>query len=173
MIIGCGGSGKTTLSRQLHEITKIKLIHLDKYYWKPNWVETEKEEWENKVKLLSRESSWIIDGNYGGTMEIRLKKADTVIFMDRSKWLCIYRVLKRMLINYGRTRKDMGEGCRERFSWEFIKYIYHYNKTRRPKIMEKLDKLKVDKKIVILRNRKEVKGYLVEMETACNIALPQ
>jgi adenylate kinase family enzyme len=36
-IIGCAGSGKTTLAFQLHNKLHLPLHHLDQYYWKPNW----------------------------------------------------------------------------------------------------------------------------------------
>ena len=160
MIIGCGGAGKTTLAFQLHDIIKIELIHLDQHYWQANWVETDKAIWAQRVEELSDKASWIIDGNYGGTMEIRFQKADTIIFLDRSKWICIYRVLKRVILNYGRTRKDMAKGCKEHFSWTFIRYIYHYNKTRRPKILEKLEQYKGQKAIYQLRSNSEIKEFL-------------
>ncbi|MDR2096312.1 MAG: hypothetical protein LBP76_12475 [Treponema sp.] len=71
MIIGSCGSGKTTLAIQLSNILKLPIIHLDKEYWKPGWVETSKEEWENKQNKLVLDENWIIDGNYGGTFDIR------------------------------------------------------------------------------------------------------
>ncbi|MEM6844537.1 MAG: DNA topology modulation protein [Bacteroidota bacterium] len=164
MIIGCSGAGKSTFSTKLHEITAIELIHLDQHHWLPNWVGLNKSDWRDKVTELSEKESWIMDGNYGGTMEIRLNKANTIIFMDRTRWLCLYRVLKRVITHYGKSRKDMPEGCVEKFSWEFMHYIYHYNKTRRPKILEKLSKLKTSKEIVILRSNKEIRGYLADQK---------
>ena len=164
MVIGCGGSGKSIFSKRLHEITGIELIHLDKHYWQPNWVETKKDEWEKKVNQLSAKEEWIIDGNYGGTMDIRLNKADVVIFMDRTRWLCLYRIMKRLIRNYGKTREDMRDGCKERFSLEFMKYVYNYNKTRKPKILEKLSKLTSIKEIVILRSDQEINDYLASMK---------
>lgn len=160
MIIGCGGSGKSTFAQKLHALSGIRLIHLDKHFWKPNWVESDKVEWQEKVEELSDAESWIIDGNYGGTMDIRFNKADIVIFLDRSRWLCLYRVIKRVVINYGRRRKDMAEGCKERFSWAFMKYVYQYNETRKPRIIDKLNQLKDTKEVIILNNNREVKNYL-------------
>lgn len=165
MVIGCGGAGKSTFSRQLQQATGLRLIHLDRHYWQPNWMETSKEAWKAKVIQLANEESWIIDGNYGGTMEIRFDKADTIVFLDRSKWLCLYRVTKRLIQNYGRTRSDMGEDCQERFSWEFMKYVYHYNRTRKPKILDQLDKLKTSKEVFILKNEREIKAFLQTMKT--------
>ena len=166
MVIGCGGAGKSTFSTQLHEITGIELIHLDLYYWKPNWKESSREEWRVKVIELSDRKEWIIDGNYGGTKDIRMEKADTIIFMDRSRWLCLYRVLKRVLRNYGQTRKDMGEGCWEKFSWAFMVYVFHYNDTRRPKILKRLKQLEASKKVVILRSDQAVNAYLERVRNA-------
>ena len=163
MVIGCGGAGKTTFARNLHSITGIKLIHLDQHYWQADWVETNSADWEKKVEQLSAEEEWIIDGNYGGTMDIRLSKADTVIFINRSKWLCIYRVLYRFIKNVGRSREDMAEGCPERFTWDFIKYIYHYNNTRRPQILAKLNSLVAGQEIVVLNNSLEIKQYLLSI----------
>jgi adenylate kinase family enzyme len=164
LIIGCGGAGKSTLSRKLHAITGIPLIHLDQSYWQPNWVEPDKDDWTRTVTELIQAPSWIIDGNYGGTMDIRIQRADTIIFMDASRWKCLFRIVKRVLLNYGRSRIDMPEGCPEQFSFEFFKYIYHYNDTRRPGILEKLSRLSSTKNIVILSSNQAVKNYLKELQ---------
>lgn len=164
MIIGCGGSGKTTFAKKLHRITGIPLIHLDKLYWKPNWEEPGKAEWTAIVKNTIEPERWIIDGNYGSTMHIRFERADTIIFMDRSRCLCLYRMMKRVLTHYGQTRPDMGEGCGEKLDWKFIRYIYGYNDTRRPKILQDLEKLKTHKNVVILSNNREVKHFLEQLQ---------
>jgi adenylate kinase family enzyme len=107
--------------------------------------------------------AWIMDGNYGGTMDIRLEKADLIIFMDRSRWLCLYRILKRQLQYIGRTRPDMTEGCVERVSWEFVQYVYRYNDTRRPGILEKLEGYEKEKQVFILKNENQIKRFLLNI----------
>ena len=164
MIIGCSGAGKSTLALQLHAITGIEIIHLDQHYWQPNWVELPKEKWVKRIKQFVQKEQWIMDGNYGGTMEIRFDKAEVIVFLDRSKWLCLYRVVKRVISHYGKTRQDMGAGCPERFSWEFLKYVYHYNQTRRPKLLVRLSALSTSKEIVILSKNREVKTYLAKIK---------
>jgi adenylate kinase family enzyme len=160
MIIGCGGSGKSTLPRKLHKITGLPLVHLDRLYWQPGWVEPDKEDWRKIMEQQTDRPAWIMDGNYGGTMDIRLEKADLIIFMDRSRWLCLYRILKRQLQYMGRTRPDMTEGCTERVTWEFIQYVYRYNDTRRPGILEKLKEYRKGKQVFILKNERQVKNFL-------------
>jgi adenylate kinase family enzyme len=163
MIIGCGGSGKSTLARKLHRITGLPLIHLDRLYWQPGWVEPTKEDWRKIMEEQTDRPAWIMDGNYGGTMDIRLEKADLIIFMDRSRWLCLYRILKRQLQYIGRTRPDMTEGCVERVSWEFVQYVYRYNDTRRPGILEKLEGYEKEKQVFILKNENQIKRFLLNI----------
>ena len=64
LVLGTPGSGKSTLARKLSISLKTEAIHLDKYYWQPNWVETESEVWDFKINELLNKESWIMDGNY-------------------------------------------------------------------------------------------------------------
>ncbi len=164
MIIGCCGAGKSTLAKKVHERTDLPLVHLDQLFWKPNWTEPSTEEWEGIVEKASDEATWIMDGNYGGTMDIRLNKADTVVFLNRPTWLCLFRVFKRVALNYGKTRFDMPDGCRERFDFDFLKYVYHYNKTRRDKILNKLEVIKREKQVFVLNNENEISNFLSQIE---------
>ena len=118
---------------------------------------------DEQIKIqndLVKKESWIIDGNYGGTMDIRLNAADTIIFLDIPRTICIYRAFKRMLQYRNKTRPDMGEGCEERFSFEFFKWIWKYPKTKRPKILDRLKQLSKEKEVIILKSPKEVENYI-------------
>jgi adenylate kinase family enzyme len=93
LIIGSGGAGKSTLANRLGEVTEIEVIHLDKLHWKPGWVEPDKAEWQEIVSQALKKESWIMDGNFGGTMEMRMAAADTVIFLDLPRTVCAWRIL--------------------------------------------------------------------------------
>ncbi len=160
MIIGCGGAGKSTLARKLEEMLGLPLVHLDQAYWKPNWEDRDKEEWGQIVTQLADQKEWILDGNYGGTMDIRLQRADTVLFLDRPRWLCVYHVLKRWWQTRGRTRPDMAPGCEERFSFPFLHYVFYYNQTRRPGILKKLEKLSSKQTVFRLRTQREIDHFI-------------
>jgi adenylate kinase family enzyme len=166
LIIGSGGAGKSTLSRQFGNILNLEVIHLDSLYWHPGWVETPKPEWRQIVQELIERESWIMDGNYGGTMDIRLLAADTIIFFDFPGFLCLWRVIKRGWQYAGKTRPDMGLDCPERLDWEFLKWVWTYPRDRRPAILEKLNQLATDKKVIILRSPSQVKQLLQNISSS-------
>lgn len=81
LVIGSGGAGKTTFAKRLSKILNIEVIHLDALYWNPGWVETPELEWRKIVEGLIVRDSWIMDGNYSGTLDLRIKACDTVIIL--------------------------------------------------------------------------------------------
>ena len=162
MIIGVGGSGKSVLARHLGEILGIEVFHLDAYHWRPGWETTPRSERIRiQTELIGRQA-WIIDGNYSGTLDIRLAVADTVIFLDFARYVCLWRVLKRALLR--RPRPDMAPGCPERLlSWSFLRFlgwIWGYPATRRPRILEKLGEYSNGRRIVTLHNAGEADRFL-------------
>ncbi|MFA9478721.1 DNA topology modulation protein [Phycisphaerales bacterium AB-hyl4] len=173
-IIGCGGAGKSTLARELGQLLEIEVFHLDALHWQPGWVESEREEWADRQRQLVRRDRWIIDGNYGATLDIRLAAADTVIFLDMPRRVCLRRVIWRTLRHYGRTRPDMGEGCPERLpDPTFLKWIWNYRRTRRPRILQQLHRLAStngEKTIIRLRSRADVKRFLHRLQRAQHVA---
>lgn len=164
ILIGSCGAGKSTLAKQIHSLTGLELIHLDQLYWKPNWEEPAKKEWEQIVKSIVNKNSWIIDGNYSGTMDIRIARADTIIFLDINRWICLYRVLKRIFSQYGKVRSDVGNDCPERFDWDFLRYVFYFPVKKRPKILEKLQKLDKNKRVISLRSTKAVSAFLEDFK---------
>lgn len=163
IIIGSGGSGKSTFARKIGKKTGIQVFHLDKLYWKPGWIETGKEEWVEIVKGLTLGESWIIDGNYNGTMDIRVKAADTIIFLDYSRYICLWGALKRRLMYSKKSRPDMAEGCKEKLDMEFFKWIWTFPYKVRTSILKRLNENSVNKKVVILKNRRESEAFLNEL----------
>lgn len=164
MIIGCCGSGKSTLSRQLQKVTGLPLYHLDQYYWKPNWTETPIDKWTQIVRDLADKEEWIIDGNYGGTMDIRMQRTDTIIYLDVPTVKCLWRVLGRIRKYHGQVRPDMPDGCKERLDFEFLHYVATYNLLRKKTILKKLKLLETDKTIITLRNNKDIEDFLLQLK---------
>lgn len=167
MIIGSGGAGKSTLARQLGELTGLPVVHLDAHFWKPGWVSSPNDEWDEAVTRFAAAERWIIDGNYGRTMEMRFARADTVVFLDYSRWRCCWRAIRRRVQFSGRTRPDMAEGCSEKIDLEFLKWIWDYPATRRPGILSRLEELRHDgKRVHVLRHPRETRRFLRWVEMA-------
>lgn len=163
IVIGSSGSGKSTLSRELSHMLEIPVYHLDKLFWKPNWVMTTKDEQFTIQNSLLDKNEWIIDGNYTGILEERLLSADTIIFLNLPRRICYYRVFKRLLKNFGKTRIDMGKDCKERINLTFLKYIWNYPKYRKPFLLKKFRKLENEKKIFVLNSKKEIKEFKIQL----------
>lgn len=163
MIIGSGGAGKSTLARQLGEILGLPMIHLDAAYWNAGWQPTPDPEWQEIVQRIVQQDAWIMDGNYGGTMDIRLPIADTVIFLDLPNWLCLWRVIKRRWQYAGTTRPDMAVDCPEQLNWEFIRWVWTYSSRRRNGVLAKLSQLAPEQKVLIFRSPAQVKRFVQEV----------
>lgn len=159
MIIGSGGAGKSTLARALGEKLNIRVIHLDVLLWKPNWNQVTRNEQIKIQEQIVQNKEWIIDGNYGGTMDIRFQEADTIIFLDIPRIICIYRAIKRAIQYRNKSRPDMVEGNKERLDINFYKWIWNYPKDKRPEIIKKLNEVKNEKKIIHLKSIKETQNY--------------
>jgi adenylate kinase family enzyme len=122
-VIGAPGAGKSTLALRLGELLDLAAYHLDRLFWRPNWVRTPREEWEAVQQELVQQDSWIIDGNYGNTLRIRAEAADTIIDLDFPRLLCLMRVVRRTLSNS--PRPDMTDGCDEKLDWEYLKFLWY------------------------------------------------
>ena len=162
MIIGCGGSGKSTLAQQLGQKLGLPVIHLDKLFWTPGWVSIPKEEFDRVHADAVSKEKWIIDGNFDRTIPVRLKRCDTVIYLDFSRFACLMGVLKRVLTTYGKVRPDMGEGCPERMDLDFLKWVWNFNKNKRERIYGLLKEAE-GVQVIILKNRRMVKKFLSEL----------
>ena len=166
LVIGPGGSGKSTLARELGKILDINVIHLDALFWNPGWVETPRPQFRETLEELVKGESWIMDGNYSGTLDIRLPVSDTVVYLDLPRRTCLWRVMKRRLQDRGRSRPDMAPGCPERLSWEFLNWIWDYPRTRRSRILGLLDQYAEGRWIVRLGSTREIGTFMAEVKRA-------
>ena len=166
LIIGSSGAGKSTFARRLGAATGLQIIHLDKIFWNPKWVETARDEWQKKVENVLQLDSWIIDGNYSGTMETRLAACDAVIFLDMPRPLCVYRILKRVAFYRKGARPDMAEGCDERFDGQFVKLVWNYPTRSKPKTEELLKRFQDSKTVIRLKSKKEIENFLANFPAA-------
>ena len=103
IILGCPGSGKSTFARALRDRTGLSLYHLDMLYWNSDKTNVDKSVFLERLSEVLRQDEWIIDGNYGSTMELRLSACDTAIFLDYPTEVCLDGIRSRM----GQPRSDI------------------------------------------------------------------
>jgi len=163
LVIGAGGAGKSTFSVRLGQRTGLPVVHLDREHWQPGWVEPPRETWGATIARLVAGERWILDGNFGGSLEQRLAACDTVVFMDMPRLQCLWRVLLRRLRHRGRARPDMAPGCNEKLPADFLWWIWTYSARRRPAILLRLRRLRPGQAAVVLRSDREVERFLASL----------
>ena len=154
IVIGCPGSGKSTFSRALHEKTGIPLYCLDRMYWNADKTKVAKDVFRTRLAEALKQDSYIIDGNYQSTMEMRLADCDTVFFLDYDLETCLSGVISRM----GKPREDM-PWIETEEDPEFIRTVKAYIPEQRPRVLELLETYK-DKNTIIFHGREESSEYL-------------
>ncbi|TAG06754.1 MAG: hypothetical protein EAZ42_13480 [Verrucomicrobia bacterium] len=164
-IIGCCGAGKSTLARELHRLTNLPLVHLDREFWGAGWKEPDKEEFRSRVLEIYQQESWIIDGHYYSTLDDRLARSEAVYHLDYSTWTCLRRTLGRTLGNLGRVRPDCAAGCPERFDFGFLRYVVTFRKNFRARTVELLKK-HPDLTIYHFRHPHELSKHIKDREQA-------
>lgn len=161
-IVGYSGSGKSTLARELAERYQTDVLHFDTVQFLPDWViRSEDEKKKITEEFLNTHDSWVIDGNYSKLFyERRMAEADIIIFLLFNRFSCFYRAYHRYIKYKNKTRPDMADGCKEKFDSEFAKWILWRGRTKRIREQYKNTILKYEKKSVVIKNQKELDGYI-------------
>lgn len=166
VIVGCSGAGKSTLARQLGLRLGLPVIHLDAQFWQPGWVMSSDDEEQAILARLLAGEAWIIDGNYGATMPQRFAAADTILFLDFPRWLCLWRIMRRWWQYRGKTRPDMQEGCPERLDIGFLKWVWNYRKTQRQRVLQLIEAHRFGRTVVVLQHPREAAALLFASKTS-------
>jgi hypothetical protein len=145
VIIGRGASGKSTLGVRLGEITGLPVVELDKIFWGPGLVPTPREQWFVIQERLVAGDRWIVDGDLGpyDAVEIRLRAADTIIFLDFSLVRCAWRAIRR-----SRERAD------------FWRWLLTYRWQGRPRLRAAIANQAANADVRIFRNPKALGRFV-------------
>ena len=156
IVIGCPGSGKSTFSRELQKRTGISLYHLDLMFWNEDKTTVEKSVFLERLNEALSKETWIIDGNYGSTMELRMNACDTIFFLDYPPEICLEGVRERR----GKPRSDM-PWIETEEDEKFIEFIKSFNVNGRKEIL-RLIEMNNDKKIIIFNSRDQADRFITE-----------
>ena len=121
------------------EILDLPIIHLDRHFWNPGWVESDREEWAHRVVELASDDEWVMDGNYGGSIHLRLPRAEAAVLLDLPVWQCMWGIYRRSTLYRRQARPDLAEGCEEQLpDWGFVWFVLKYKWASRPTVLEKI-----------------------------------
>lgn len=169
MVVGECGAGKSTFAKKLAEKTGLPLVHLDRLGWRGEWEKVPREEFDARHAEAIAGEEWIIDGNYGRTIPLRLRRADTVVWFDFSGFRCICGVVERFFRNYGKTRDDMGGDCREKLDREKLRFfrMAYCDAPKTHRRIEDALKQAPDVPVIVFRTRRQADRFLrdLDMET--------
>jgi adenylate kinase family enzyme len=173
VIIGSSGSGKSTLARELGGLLQMPVIHLDRHFWRPGWIPTDHVTWCKMVQTMVQQPRWIIDGNYRGTLNLRLQTADTVIFLDLPRLICMWRAVKRRIQYVNSDRPDIASGCDEQVFdpslFNFLRRIWNYPYRARPDVARRLLQLRPDQQLLWLQRPRQVSHLLASLQTSAEM----
>lgn len=161
-ILGPAASGKSRLAQDLGDATGIRVVYLDRLFWRPGWQVWPEEEWEAIQLRELADDSWIAEGLQRGTEHLWLDRADTIVFLDASPLRCIWRVTRRRLdANPG---PGLPEGCEpapfHQAFLKFVRYLWRYRRTGRAELLAQLDRRRNGTRIVVLRRDDELREFL-------------
>ncbi len=154
LVIGCPGSGKSTFSRALHELTGIDLYHLDRMYWNPDRTTVDRGTFLDRLSEVLSKDQWIVDGNYANTLDLRLRACDTVIFLDYPPALCLEGIRQRR----GTARSDL-PWVEQDEDAEFMEFVKNFAKDSRPRILALLERHR-EKRVLVFTDRGQADEFL-------------
>ena len=160
VIVGSGGSGKSTLAVQVGLALGVEVTHLDTLFWKPGWVRVSAAEQEAIVREVASRASWIIDGDHVRSQPVRFAAADTIVFLDLPRSICVWRTVRRFVQYRGRSRTGMAAGCPERLNGTLLRWVWRYPSDNRAQVLENMGRYGKGCRVVMLRSPKEVRRFL-------------
>lgn len=165
-ILGPPGAGKSRLARELSRAVDLPVVHLDQLYWKPGWVPATPSDWEALQRRERQRDSWIAEG----LQEERalpaswFDQADTIVFLDVSPVVCIWRIVKRRLDST--PGPALPEDCEPaplyRAFPKVVRFLWLYRSTVRPRLLAELGRRADSQQVVVLRSDDAMRGFLAK-----------
>ncbi|MGI5499745.1 hypothetical protein [Lentzea sp. CA-135723] len=145
VILGRGGAGKSTLARTLGSATGLPVVELDKHFWGPNLEPLPLELWEVVQGELAAAHEWVMDGDLGpyDVLDVRLRRADTVLLLDYSFPRCAWQALLR-------SRENL----------DFWRWVWSWRRRHRPALLKAVNSS--DASVHVFRNPRATARFVRE-----------
>jgi adenylate kinase family enzyme len=169
VIIGSSGAGKSTFARRLGAVTGLPVTHIDQLFWQPGWVQTPKPLYLERLAAVVAQDRWIIEGVNTSTLDLRLPRTDLLVWLERSRFACLWRVARRIASSYGSIRPDMAPGCPEQLpDLEFLTYMWTFGNRIAPRIEAAIDQHRMWERTVRLTSDDDAEAFLAILEGRCS-----
>ncbi len=155
IVIGGSGSGKSTFARKLRDVVGLPLYHLDNVFWNEDRTHVSREVFDRRLDVILEYDRFIIDGEYGRTIERRIAAADTIFYFD----IPLAERLDGAVARVGTVHPDL-PWTEESFDPEFEKWIRDYDTDQRPVTLALLEKYS-NRNIITFKSIEEADLYLM------------
>jgi hypothetical protein len=162
LVLGSPGSGKTLLSVLLSRHLGLELLRLDDFFWKPGPVRVPTDEWRQIVVRLARRPSWVMDGTYEASLDLRIPAADAVIYIRSSRWACLWRVVSRRLLS--RWRHDDESTPGHALTSFFVRYVFWFPVVTQPEVFRLIAHQGHGKPLIVLGGASDVALLIRRLE---------
>lgn len=161
-VIGPPGAGKSRLAGQLGAKLGLRILHLDRLYWKPGWVRTPHDEWVAAQRRELAGESWIVDAQYDDMLPDWIDAADTIVFLDASPLRCFWRVTRRRLHPQPAPGVPVGSqpGPVHRALGKFVRNQWEYRRKVRPELVADIARGRDGQRVVVLRSDTDLRRFL-------------
>jgi len=159
LVIGAPGSGKSTLSTRLAARLGIPVHYLDHHHWLPGWQYRDAADARQRMRAIAETPAWVMDGNFSGTFDLRMPRADTLVWLDYPRATCIRRVLMRAIKDYGQSKPDLPEGCPEQFDAKLLRWVWDFPAKQRPEILAGIERFGRHLSVFQLCNDRDVAEF--------------
>jgi len=162
LVLGSPGVGKTFLSTVLGRHLGLEPIRLDDHFWKPGPVRLPTHEWRTLVVKLASRPAWVMDGTYEATLDLRLPAADALIYVRRSRWICLWRVVARRVLSRWQPQAESSPG--HALTSFFLRYVIRFPASTEPEVFRLITELAHDKPLIVLDGARDVARLLDRLE---------
>jgi len=164
LVLGSPGAGKTLLATSLCRHLGLPLVRLDDFFWKPGPVRLPTDEWRTRVAQLAARPSWVMDGTYEASLDLRIPSADAFVYIQSSRWICLWRVVIRRLL--GRWRRHEQSSPGHTLTPFFVRYVFQFPVLTQPAVLKLIARDGPARPLIVLDGARGVNRLIHQLEQA-------
>jgi adenylate kinase family enzyme len=154
VVLGCAGSGKTSLAQQIGDRTGLPVICLDEMSRR---LRGELSSFRSSLKEAHAKEAWISDGNFAQvSFDIRLPRAELIIWLELPRILCGWRACRRVL--------RQGEPHKLRDLPAVLAFIWRFDRVNRTLIEVARSTHGTGVPVIRLKSGREIAGFLQSLK---------